>query len=140
MLGMVVYSDLYSADSAVSRPVTVLSIFLDCLPVILFYGILFVLIWFFSSLAFRRTAFFGQELVYTLDQGGVHVRSAPMNSDVIWVVYGWAAESSNGFALFQKGGRTFAWLPKEGFDGAESIARCRELLRQKVKDGKKLAA
>jgi hypothetical protein len=120
--------------------VTALSVFLDFLPIVGFFGILFVAILVFGRLAFRRTAFFNKELVYALNESGIHVRSPLMNSDVDWAIYGRATESSSGFAVFQKGGRTFSWLPKDGFDSEESVKRCRKLLREKIKKTNLLAA
>jgi YcxB-like protein len=124
--------DFYPGDSGTPRTVSVLSVFLDLLPLVCFFGILFVVISVFGRLTFRRSAFFNKELVYALDESGIHVHSPLMNSEVDWALYGRATESSRGFAIFQKGGRSFSWLPKDGFDSQECVKRCRELLREKI--------
>lgn len=77
-------------------------------------------------------------MIFMLSEDGVSVKSALSESALKWAIYARATESGSGFALFYQGSRMFNWLSKSGFSNEDEIKRCRELLRQKVKDSKKL--
>ena len=113
-----------------------MKMFINLLPVALFiiFLTLFILGW--GWWAFRRSATYNQEMEYTLGEERIHLKNAVMDLTVKWDILVRVAENPSGFLLIQKGKRSFHWLPKHGFAGTTQIDRCRELLRQQVKDAK----
>jgi hypothetical protein len=127
------YSEL-SEDLASTKPMTILSITFDVIPLLF----LCIFIMFLLYLTFRRSAYYQKEITYTLREGGVHVHSPLAETELKWEIYPRATESRYGFALFQLGKRSFHWIPKKAFVNQGDMARCRELIRKKVKDTKNL--
>jgi YcxB-like protein len=139
--GLTLYGALFPDESQPPPPpATGSSIFFALLPALCFVIFIAVLVLFAGQFYFRRTAYFNKEMTYTLWDGGVHIKSPLTETEMKWPIYAKATESPSGFALFHQGKRMFNWLPKSGFTDPGSIDRCRELLRQKVKDSKRLAA
>ena len=135
---MQVYAECFPDQDA--PPVTPWSVFFDFLPGTIFLVFIGLLLRLGGQFYFRRTAYCNKEITYTLHEGGIHVGSPLSESEMKWPIYARATENAKGFALFHQGKRMFNWLPKNGFANAEEINRCRGLLRQNVKDSRRLFA
>jgi hypothetical protein len=113
-------------------------LFWNLLPFLCFFGFISVLLVFQTIRVFRKGPFFNQEMIYLLRESGVHMKTPSVQTDINWELFPRAVENENGFAVFFKGRRSFNWLPKKGFAQPENIDQCRQLLRQCVKDARKL--
>jgi hypothetical protein len=133
------YADLFPAPG--TQRVSSLSILLyDVLPVAFVMVVIAVLARYAGQIHFRRSAFCNKEMIFTLREAGVHVKSPLSESEMKWGIYAQATESRHGFSLFHQGKRMFNWLPKHALVDHGEIHHCRELLRRHVKDAKKLFA
>ena len=87
---------------------------------------------------FRKTANYNQELIYTMRGDSIQCISPFFDTEMKWGLFGRVTESRHGFALFHRGNQMFNWLPKSGFSDSGEVDRCRLLLREKIKDSKRL--
>ena len=81
----------------------------------------------------RRRTFLDQDLTCRLDENGVTMEAPHLKTDFGWTRSATACEGDKGFLIFYRGQNLATWLPKDGFDGVESINRCREMLRHRIK-------
>jgi hypothetical protein len=108
--------------------------FLNLVPVIIFLGIAGYAFYFQSFGRHKRSPLFNQPVSFLVSDSGVHLKTPRVESQLQWELFPSAVEGKDGFLLMQIGKKTFNWLPKDGFDSFEFIARCREILRRNVKE------
>jgi hypothetical protein len=127
-------------DSSPQETYTASSVLIALVPVIVVFVFVIGLIVLQTKWTFRKGAYFNQEMIYTFQNTGVHLETSRVQTDIKWEVFPRVVENQNGFVLFTMGKRSFNWLPKSGFASPESVAQCRELFRNNVKDSRQLFA
>ena len=114
---------------------------LNMIPALVFIVliVLMPLVLVFANMwAFRRLPSYNQDMQYRLDAESIFLKNAVMELKVTWEAVPRAAESKWGFVLYMKGKRSFHWLPKRGLADGGAVDAFRILLRQHVRDTKKL--
>lgn len=82
-------------------------------------------------LAFRSESKFRDDYSITFSQGGIHFRTAHIDSQLQWSVYSKALIDEHSYVLYY-GSRQFTVIPKRVFQNAEQLQLFEQLLIQHI--------
>jgi hypothetical protein len=83
------------------------------------------------KLVFRREPKFRDEYSLTFSPGGIHFRTAHIDSQLQWSMYSRALVDAHSFILYH-GTNSFTVIPKRVFETAEQLALFEHLISEKI--------
>ena len=96
-----------------------------------FILVLFVAFVVIPPLSFRREPKFRDEYSLTFSPGGIHFRTAHIDSNLAWNLYSRALVDAHSYVLYY-GSQTFTVVPKRVFQNADQQAAFDQLVTQHV--------